>query len=58
MENINTSRLKVPVECWSRICGYFRPLHDWNKGKRQEFEDRKPVKIRTEYHDNISPKNN
>jgi anaerobic ribonucleoside-triphosphate reductase len=32
--------IKVPVECWSRIVGYYRPLKDWNRGKRQEFEDR------------------
>ena len=32
---------KVPCEVYSRIVGYFRPIRNWNKGKRQEFEDRK-----------------
>lgn len=28
-------------EVYSRICGYFRPVADWNKGKKEEFKDRK-----------------
>jgi len=28
-------------EVWSRVCGYFRPVSSWNKGKKQEFVDRK-----------------
>jgi len=28
-------------EVYSRVCGYFRPVTDWNKGKREEFKDRK-----------------
>ena len=31
---------KIPVECWSRIVGYFRPLGDWHISKKGEFEDR------------------
>jgi ribonucleoside-triphosphate reductase len=29
------------TEVYSRVCGYFRPVDNWNTGKRQEFEDRK-----------------
>lgn len=29
-------------EVYSRVCGYFRPVANWNKGKKQEFKDRKP----------------
>ena len=32
---------RQPVECWSRCMGYFRPVTDWNIGKKQEFADRK-----------------
>ena len=32
---------KVPCEVYSRIVGYFRPIRNWNKGKIQEFADRK-----------------
>lgn len=28
-------------EVWSRIVGYFRPVDQWNTGKKQEYEDRK-----------------
>lgn len=30
-----------PTEVYSRIVGYFRSVKLWNKGKRQEFEERK-----------------
>ena len=29
------------MEVYSRIVGYFRPVSNWNKGKQQEFADRK-----------------
>jgi hypothetical protein len=28
-------------EVYSRIVGYLRPVDNWNKGKKQEFKDRK-----------------
>ncbi len=28
-------------EVYSRVVGYFRPVQQWNQGKRQEFKDRK-----------------
>ena len=34
-----------PTECYSRVCGYFRPVKNWNKGKKEEFKDRKTFKI-------------
>lgn len=49
--------IKVPVEVWSRIVGYFRPLRDWNRGKREEFRERKPVNIKVVQYDEISSKN-
>lgn len=32
---------RTPVECWSRVMGYHRPVSEWNRGKKQEFADRK-----------------
>ncbi|MBR2805986.1 MAG: ribonucleoside triphosphate reductase [Oscillospiraceae bacterium] len=29
------------TEVYSRITGYYRPVQNWNKGKAQEFKDRK-----------------
>lgn len=28
-----------------RVCGYFRPVANWNKGKKEEFKDRKTFKV-------------
>ncbi len=36
---------KIPVEVYSRVVGYFRPINQWNKGKREEFNDRVTFKI-------------
>jgi len=32
--------IQVPVEVYSRVCGYFRPVSQWNKGKKEEFRER------------------
>lgn len=32
-------------EVYSRVCGYFRPVSNWNKGKREEFNDRKKYAV-------------
>lgn len=29
------------TEIFSRVCGYHRPVKNWNKGKQEEFRDRK-----------------
>ena len=28
------------TEIFSRVCGYHRPVRNWNKGKRAEFAER------------------
>jgi len=30
------------TEVWSRVVGYYRPVQNWNKGKKEEFKQRKP----------------
>ncbi len=37
--------IKVPCEVYSRIVGYLRPIQNWNKGKQQEFKERKPFQV-------------
>jgi ribonucleoside-triphosphate reductase len=32
-------------EVYSRVCGYLRPVQQWNDAKQQEFADRKAYKI-------------
>ena len=42
MEEQNTVTIKlVPCEVYSRIVGYMRPIQSWNKGKQQEFNERR-----------------
>ena len=39
--------LKMPCEIYSRVCGYCRPVTQWNKGKQEEFNERKMMKIKS-----------
>jgi hypothetical protein len=36
---------KVPVDCYSRVVGYFQPVRLWNKGKQEEFRERLPYNL-------------
>lgn len=31
---------RQPVECWTRVMGYFRPVSGYNDGKKSEFNER------------------
>ena len=35
---------KIPCEIFTRVAGYFRPVGNFNKGKKAEYEDRKTCK--------------
>jgi len=37
---------KMKTEVYSRVCGYYRPVKYWNKGKQDEFAERKEYKIK------------
>lgn len=37
---------RTECEIWSRVMGYFRPVNQWNVGKRQEFADRRVYTIK------------
>lgn len=39
-EAVDGVEIKVPMEVYSRIVGYLRPIQNWNAGKQQEFSDR------------------
>lgn len=32
-------------EIYSRVVGYLRPVSQWNRGKRSEYDDRKEFKM-------------
>lgn len=36
---------KIPTEIYSRVVGYYRPVSNWNEGKREEFKDRKEFRL-------------
>ena len=40
------------TEVYSRITGYYRPVKNWNDGKRQEFSDRQTYVIDHEHEEN------
>lgn len=33
--------LRIKAETYSRVSGYYRPVNQWNKGKQEEFKERK-----------------
>jgi ribonucleoside-triphosphate reductase len=33
------------VETFSRVVGFYRPVQQWNEGKREEFGDRKEFEV-------------
>ncbi len=39
-KEIPLSKCTGKTEVYSRIVGYFRPVQQWNKGKRQEYHKR------------------
>ncbi len=38
--------IKQPCEVYSRVVGYLRPVSQWNKGKQEEFKERKEYVVR------------
>jgi anaerobic ribonucleoside-triphosphate reductase len=38
----------IKTEVYSRVVGYYRPIQDWNEGKREEFKERRYLTIEQE----------
>ena len=36
---------KIPVLTYSRVSGYYNPVIAFNKGKREEFSERKTITL-------------
>ena len=45
--NMSKKELKIPVEVYSRVVGYFRPVNQWNNGKKEEFIQRRVYRTDT-----------
>ncbi|MDR0942448.1 MAG: anaerobic ribonucleoside-triphosphate reductase [Holosporales bacterium] len=49
---------RTVCECWSRVMGFYRPVENYNAGKKSEFEERKCFKEPTaDANKKSSPKN-
>ena len=47
-------RCNEKTEVYSRVVGYFRPVQQWNKGKQEEFKNRKTFDVPGVKHANES----
>ncbi len=45
-EHFNCPECGAPSEVWSRVVGYLRPVQNFNKGKRAEYDERKKYVIK------------
>jgi anaerobic ribonucleoside-triphosphate reductase len=45
---------KQKCEVYSRVVGYLSPVSKWNKGKQEEFKDRKNYDINQKLNSNQS----
>lgn len=48
---------KIKCEIYSRISGYYRPVQQYNKGKQEEFSERKKIKVPEVVINEVSNKN-
>ena len=39
------ARCGTKTEVYSRVVGYYRPVRNWNKGKKEEFKDRREFTV-------------
>ena len=44
-ENLREGKCQAKTEVYSRCCGFFRPVQNWNPGKQTEFSDRTPYEV-------------
>lgn len=40
-EEVKDKVIAVGNEVYSRVVGYYRPIANWNDGKKEEFKERK-----------------
>ncbi len=44
-------KCSAKTEVYSRVCGFFRPVQQWNKGKEEEFQDRREFNVNSSFTD-------
>ena len=45
---VQQSRCGAKTEVYSRVCGFFRPVQQWNRGKREEYSQRREFVVEQE----------
>jgi len=50
------TEVKVPVECYTRCVGYFRPVSQFNVGKKEEHRERVYYKLPEEVKNEVNKK--
>ena len=48
MDKQDPNKTIIPCEIYTRVSGYFRPLNQFNRGKKEEFRQRSALKIPVE----------
>ena len=46
-EVFNCPHCNAECEVWSRVMGYHRPVRQWNKGKQEEYQERKVFAVQS-----------
>jgi ribonucleoside-triphosphate reductase len=46
-EFLMSTKCEERTEVYSRVCGFFRPVQQWNKGKKEEFKERREYVVAT-----------
>lgn len=46
--------MRTKCEVYSRVCGYLRPIANWNEGKQSEAKDRVMFNVEKEVSDDDS----
>ena len=41
MNDSKINGVKIPTEVFSRVSGFYRPINQWNPGKKSEYKERK-----------------
>lgn len=41
MSDPKINNIKIPTEVFSRVSGFYRPINQWNPGKKSEYKERK-----------------
>ena len=45
VEEVMTNKCKAKTEVWTRCVGYFSPVQNWNRGKKEEYREREPYVV-------------